>query len=67
MSLTDPNSFENKLKSYELICCDGFGCSREAIESINVSAGTFGDVSLNLCAHCKKLLTNPVLRNPQYE
>lgn len=68
MSLTDPNpNLENKLKSYKLICCDGYGCSREAKQRINVSAGTFGNVSLNVCPDCKKLFENPALRSPKYE
>lgn len=59
MSLTDTDpNFEKKVKSYKLICCDGFGCSKEALERIKVNAGTFGNVSLNLCPDCKKLFEN---------
>lgn len=62
MSLTDTNpNFEKKLKSYKYICCDGYGCSREATERTNISAGIFGNISFNLCPECIKLFENPNL------
>jgi hypothetical protein len=35
--------------------CYAFGCSNEASEKINVSAGTFGTITLNLCTKCVKI------------
>jgi len=32
--------------------CNAFGCYKNATEKINVSAGTFGTISLNLCNNC---------------
>jgi hypothetical protein len=32
--------------------CNAFGCSKNATEKINVSAGTFGIISLDLCSDC---------------
>ena len=32
--------------------CNCFGCSNNATEKINVSAGTFGTISLDLCNNC---------------
>jgi hypothetical protein len=32
--------------------CNAFGCSNSATEKINVSAGTFGTISLDLCNNC---------------
>lgn len=35
--------------------CNAFGCSKNATKKINVSAGTFGKISLNLCNNCVNL------------
>jgi hypothetical protein len=34
--------------------CNAFGCSEKATEKINLSAGKFGEISLNLCDKCIK-------------
>ena len=38
--------------------CNGFGCSNKAIRKVNINAGTFGLISLNLCSKCIRLFTN---------
>jgi hypothetical protein len=35
--------------------CNAFGCTKNATEKINVSAGSFGTISLNLCKNCVTL------------
>lgn len=32
--------------------CLGYGCNRKATEKIEVDAGTFGNIVLNLCSIC---------------
>jgi hypothetical protein len=54
-------NYDYKWKSYKDIRCDGFGCSKEATERINISAGIFGKIPLNLCPDCIKLFENPNL------
>ena len=45
--------YENTEKSYICIC-DGFGCLNETLEKIDVTAGEYGTISLNLCSVCIK-------------
>ncbi len=35
--------------------CDAFGCDLEAIKSIEVSAGKYGTLSINVCRKCEKI------------
>jgi len=39
---------------YKDAVCDGFGCSKKPTENIELHAGTFGTISLNLCKSCLK-------------
>jgi hypothetical protein len=32
--------------------CNAFGCSKNATEKINASAGIYGIISLSLCKNC---------------
>ncbi len=54
MSVTNTTPISEKIeKQYKSNCCDGFGCSEIATEKVNVSAGTFGIITLSLCSVCK--------------
>jgi hypothetical protein len=35
--------------------CHGFGCQEKAIAKIDVSAGKYGTITLDLCDSCMKL------------
>jgi len=64
MSITNTNpAIKWKIKSNDFICCDGLACNGKAIEKIEVSAGTFGNVFLNLCPSCKKMFENKSTRS----
>ena len=43
--------------------CNAFGCSQDATEKINVSAGKFGTISLSLCNNCITLFKKEVASN----
>ena len=54
MSNTSPTTTfnDNKLDNKDI--CNAFGCSKSATKKVNVSAGTFGTISLMLCSMCVK-------------
>jgi len=41
------------------ICCNGYGCYENATIKIDVPAGTFGIISLELCSSCIKKFQLP--------
>jgi hypothetical protein len=54
MSKTNIKPIVDNENSYKSIC-DGLGCSNSSVKKINVGAGTFGSITLNLCSKCVKL------------
>lgn len=44
----------NKSSQTNKIICQGFLCSHNADEKIEVNAGIFGTISLSLCSSCAK-------------
>lgn len=59
MSVTNTTPDSKKTEnSYKLNCCDGFDCSDHVNKKVNVSAGKFGNISLNLCLKCARLFEN---------
>ncbi|MGD9672080.1 MAG: hypothetical protein AB7U98_01220 [Candidatus Nitrosocosmicus sp.] len=50
-------STENKLDNnqHQDSTCHRFGCHNIPSEKINVNAGTFGTITLNLCSNCVKV------------
>ncbi len=36
----------------QIIICDGYRCSKNAIESLDISLGILGAISLKLCKDC---------------
>ena len=55
------NNIKSKKINKEI--CNAFGCSNYATEKINVSAGKFGTISLNLCNNCITLFKKEVASN----
>ena len=47
-----PNNFKENLSNKDI--CNAFGCSDQATETIDVSAGKFGTISLKVCSTCLK-------------
>jgi hypothetical protein len=43
----------NLTVSWENIQCEGLGCNRKAIAEVEVNAGKFGIIILNLCKDCE--------------
>jgi len=59
MSVTNTTPISEKIeKQYKSNCCDGYSCSEVATEKVNVSAGTFGNITLSLCSRCARLFEN---------
>ena len=52
MSIKDNNIIEKSI--YKDECCNAFGCFNPASETIEVSAGKFGIISLKVCSLCLK-------------
>ncbi len=65
MSNTSPTTIINDNKPNNKETCNAFGCSKGATEKIDVSAGTFGTISLSLCSLCIKKFNceNEEMRN----
>lgn len=38
------------------VICNGFGCSEYATEKINVNAGKFGSIEVQVCSKCRHML-----------
>lgn len=38
--------------------CEAFDCSNKAVTTIKVSAGNYGQISLNICRLCEPKFTN---------
>jgi hypothetical protein len=55
LSSTEINKNNNKPHDNT---CHRFGCSNRPSEKINVSAGTFGIITLKLCNKCVDLFKN---------
>ncbi|WP_415311983.1 hypothetical protein [Candidatus Nitrosocosmicus sp. FF01] len=51
--LSTENELVNNL--HQDTTCDRFGCYNLPSEKFNVSAGTFGTITLNLCSKCVKV------------
>jgi hypothetical protein len=47
-----PRTINRKISTHNKNICNAFGCCKNATEKINVSAGTFGIISLDLCNDC---------------
>jgi hypothetical protein len=52
-TITSPSNNKCKIQINKDIC-NAFGCSNNAVEKIDVDAGKFGIISLDLCINCIK-------------
>jgi hypothetical protein len=52
MSIKDNNIIEKSV--YKDGCCNAFGCINRSTETIDVSAGKYGIISLKVCSICIK-------------
>lgn len=50
MSIKDTTIIEKS--AYKDDCCNAFGCFNQSTEKLDVSAGKFGVISLNVCSKC---------------
>ncbi len=56
-TLSSTVSNNNTEQGYDNMCYR-FGCSNRPSEKINVSAGTFGTITLKLCSKCVDFFKN---------
>jgi hypothetical protein len=52
------SSINNTEKSSNKDICNAFGCSNHAEKEVNVNAGRFGIISLNVCSKCVDIFKN---------
>ena len=48
------SSINNRETSSNKDICSGFGCIDQATRKVDIPAGTFGLISLNICDNCVK-------------
>jgi len=51
VSITQVNNIKDT-EINKVVYCNAFNCSKNATKKINVSVGSFGAISLDLCNNC---------------
>jgi hypothetical protein len=62
---TDTTIFSSKSNKYftQKLVCEAYGCGKQAIREITMSAGNLGDIQLNLCKKCVPKFTSSATIN----